>query len=282
MLFPRFDSGALPDFESLSLLALLQGLTEFLPVSSSGHLVLTQAALGFDRPAIGVDVALHVGTLLAVLVVYRADLLRLVKGALSGDLVEPLLIVLGTIPAAVIGLTFRDSIHGLFEKPMTAAWGLVATSGILITGELARRRGEARAADAEARGEDGEESQCPRWHQALLIGVSQALAILPGISRSGTTIACGLLLGLRPAAAARFSFLLAIPTILGAAVLELPGAMEETSGGGLAPLIWATLFAGFVGWGAMRMLLAFLARGAFAWFSVYCLVLGAGVLLFLG
>ena len=116
---------------------------------------------------------------------------------------------------------------------------------------------------------------------ALLIGLAQAVAICPGVSRSGSTIACGLCLGLSPRDAARFSFLLSIPVILGAALLSLPDVAAQ---GGLGvdttTLVWAALFAGFVGWGALRALLAFLGRGAFAWFAFYCALLGGGTLLF--
>ena len=118
------------------------------------------------------------------------------------------------------------------------------------------------------------------YGQAFLVGCAQALAIVPGISRSGSTIASGVLLGLDPGRAARFSFLLSIPAILGAAVLGLPDALEEGTDGSLAPILWAALLAGFVGWGALRMLLAFLGRGAFAWFAIYCTFLGTGALIF--
>lgn len=252
---------------ALLVLALVQGLTEFLPVSSSGHLVLVQHALGLEHASLTVDVALHVGTLCAVLVVYRRDVAAVARDLLRGRAAEALWIALGTLPAVVVGLTAKDAIERAFEAPRVAALGLFVTALLLAGGEAARR---ARAHEA------------PRplgWRVALGVGLAQALAICPGISRSGSTIAAGLALGLAPAAAARFSFLLAIPAIAGAAVLQLPDARTEA----LPPagtLALAVGVAGLVGWFALRLLLAFLGRGAFAWFALYCALLGTGVLLF--
>lgn len=257
---------------SLLLLAVLQGLTEFLPVSSSGHLVLAQTAMGLDEPAIVVDVALHVGTLFAVLAVYRRDVAGLVVGLLDRRWREPLLIALGTLPAVAVGLFAKDAVERAFESPRTAAWGLLGTATLLAVGETLRRRRLRRerapvALDARI---------------ALLVGLAQACAICPGISRSGSTIAMGLALGLAPVAAARFSFLLAIPAIAGAALLQLSDALEPGALGEPGVLLVAVVVAALVGLAALRFLLAFLGRGAFAWFSGYCLVLGLVALSLLG
>ena len=277
----------MPAFAALSFLALLQGLTEFLPVSSSGHLVLAQSVMGLDEPALVVDVALHVGTLVAVLIVYRADLRDLLGGLTQGRWREPLLLALGTLPAVIVGLGFKERVEHAFESPRVAAYGLFVTALLLTIGEVFRRR--RLVADPEGpvgRCEDGSvpESRLPEKPIgagiALCVGVAQAMAICPGISRSGSTIAMGLVLGLAPKQAARLSFLLAIPAILGAAVLQLPDVLEGDALGAPGPLLWAMAFAAFVGWGALRMLLAFLGRGAFAWFAVYCVALGAGFLAF--
>ncbi len=265
------QSAASFDFSALTLLAVLQGLTEFLPISSSGHLVLAQAAMRVDHPALALDVALHVGTLLAVVIVYRRDLLQLLRDVRAGELRETLLLALATLPAAVLGVAFKDKVQSAFHAPQTAAWGLFVTALVLLVGEWARRR---------AKPSDVEHDAPMTWKQALVIGLLQALAIFPGISRSGSTIAAGLVCGLSPTRAARFSFLMAIPAILGAAVLNLPEAIEEGVGGSPAHVVWAVGLAGFVGWGALRVLLAFLGRGAFAWFAVYCVALGSGALLF--
>ena len=269
----------IPEFAALSVLALLQGLTEFLPISSSGHLVLAQAAMGFEEPALTIDVALHLGTLVAVVLVYRRDLFEILREVLGGDLRQVLLLVVGTLPAGIVGVLFKDQLERVFHSPRYAACGLLVTAVVLLAGEAARRR---RVREGAAGVEESASGGAGRlgFGLALLIGTAQAFAIWPGISRSGSTIAAGMLCGLDPRAAARFSFLLSIPAILGAAVLNLPDAVAEGVGGGWQELLWAGLFAGLVGWGALRALLAFLGRGAFAWFAIYCVALGTGTLIF--
>lgn len=261
-------------YAELTLLALVQGLTEFLPISSSGHLVLTERAIGHIQDPLLVDVALHVGTLIAVVAVYRRDVAGLFRDLLAGRLREIALIVLATIPVGLVGILFKDLLRELFQNGTAAATGLLATAVILGWGERGRRK-----ALAEPSGD--REVRPLTILDALLIGCGQALAILPGISRSGTTIAVGLWRGLPAAQAARFSFLISIPAILAATVLELGGVgAGDLTGGEMLLLLWAVLFAGLVGWGALRLLLAFLGRGAFAWFALYCAALGTGTLLF--
>lgn len=260
---------ATSSFAELTLLALIQGLTEFLPVSSSGHLVLTQQALDTTSTPMLVEVALHVGTLLAVVLVYRRSLLKIARDALSGHPRELLLIAVGTLPIVLVGLFAKDAIEELFDSPRAAAFGLLGTAAVLVVGERGRNRAESSEPLELGIG------------QALLLGCAQAVAILPGVSRSGSTIAAGLTMGLAPDRAARFSFLLSIPAICGAAILQLKDYGEDTAGTpDVGVLIWAVLFAGFVGWGALRMLLAFLDKGAFLWFALYCAALGTGYLVF--
>jgi undecaprenyl-diphosphatase len=270
------------DYEALTLLALIQGLTEFLPVSSSGHLVLAQAALGVDEPALALDVALHVGTLLAVLVVYRAAVLRLVRDVLRGQFGEARLLVIGTLPAGVIGVLFKDQIQAAFHRPDLAAIGLFVTALVLVAGEWIGRRRAADPKDSEDAAAEADDrlDEVIGWKGALLVGVFQACAIVPGISRSGSTIVAGMFCGLTPRKAARFSFLLSIPAIAGAAILSLPDVSREGFASGPMPVVWATFLAGFVGWGALRVLIAFLGRGVFAWFAVYCTALALGALAF--
>lgn len=274
--------GDAAEFARWTLLALIQGLTEFLPISSSGHLVLVQSALGLEEPALGLDIALHVGTLVAVFVVYRRDLSEIVSRAFSGDLTEVVLLVVGSIPAAVVGIGLKDRIHAAYGSERMAALGLLLTAAVLAVGAWVQARRGGRAVDhGEAElPADPPRSLGKRLLPAFLVGCSQAMAILPGVSRSGSTIVAGILLGESPARAARFSFLLSIPAILGAAVLQIPDAVQGGQGGGGLAILWYAAFAGFVGWGALRVLLAFLARGAFRWFSVYCAALATGVLLF--
>lgn len=250
----------------LFFLAVVQGLTEFLPISSSGHLALLAHAFGHASSSLWIEVSLHLGTLAAVLVFYRRSVRDIARDALSGRPREALWIALGTLPAVAAGLLAKDAIEAHAHDPRLAGAGLCVTALVLVAGELGRRRQVDRPQPRTlgARG-------------ALVIGLAQALAILPGISRSGSTIAAGLLLGLQPAAAARFSFLLSIPAILGASVLTAREA-GATGGPGAGALALAVAVSAVVGWFALRFLIAFLGRGAFGWFAAYCALLGLTVL----
>ncbi|HPQ38807.1 MAG TPA: undecaprenyl-diphosphate phosphatase, partial [bacterium] len=201
------------------ILGAIQGITEFLPISSSGHLVLAQSILpGFSAPGLVFDVVLHAGTLVAVLAYYRLDLIRLARG-LAGGLPENenrdsrrwiLGLLLATIPAAVVGVIADDAIEALFESPVFTAAFLCVTGLILFLGEWlkSRHREHMDASSAMTPG---------RW---LTVGIAQALAIIPGISRSGSTMAAGLAVGWSRETAARFSFLLMIPAVSGAVLLK--------------------------------------------------------------
>ena len=268
----------LPDAAGVLILALVQGLTEFLPVSSSGHLVLMGEALQIAGSGLFLTIALHMGTLLAVVIVYRQALRDALVGLFRGSPREALMVGLGTLPAVVVGLTLHDVVVQRFQSARSAAAGLLVTAVILwISNRVARLRPGA-PTTGPVTGVAGSVGPL----DALIIGCGQAIAILPGISRSGTTIACGLLRGLAPADAARFSFLLSVPAVLGAAVLELAPLVN---GGERAPIggllvLWGIALSALVGWAALRVLLVFLARGAFQWFAIYCLALGLGFLLF--
>ncbi len=256
-----------PSLFTLLVLGLVQGVSEFLPISSDGHLVLTQELLGFQGARLAVDVALHLGTLVAVLVVFRRDLAGLVRQVLRGDWSETGLLALGTLPAAVVGLGLKHWIESLFESGVAAAAGLLVTAGFLWVGERARQR-QSRAADTPVRALD--------WRDALWIGVFQSFAILPGVSRSGTTIATALVRGVEAGAAARFSFLLSIPAVAGAVLLEVPGLVGAGGfGWELALAVGATFVVGVL---ALRTLLAFLGRGAFRWCAYYCVAVGLAAL----
>lgn len=260
------------------LLGIIQGLTEFLPISSSGHLVLGEHLLGFmagERHDVLLEVVLHLGTLLAVVVAYWQDLKALVLSLLPAN-ADPeaatqraqsrrliLLLIVGSIPAALVGILLKEQITGLFSEPRVVAGLLLVTALILFIGDRARK-GESEA----------EESG---WWKSLLIGMAQAFAILPGISRSGSTIVTGLLLGLRPIEAARFSFLMSIPAVGGAALLEFKDVLESAQPPALDAL---TLIAGFsasaiVGYLALQWLLVAVERRNLSWFALYCLLLGS-------
>lgn len=255
-------------FESI-LLGILQGLTEFLPVSSSGHLVIAQSLLtGFDGPAAAFDVLLHGGTLLAVLAYFRKDIVQILKDMGDpglGGLRLPILLLVGTLPAGIVGVGFGDSIKPLFSSPSVASVGLIFTSALLLLAWKLGRGGDRTMAGLTV-------------PAALLIGTFQAMAIVPGVSRSGATIAAGLFLGLTGPVAARFSFLLAIPAIGGALVLESGSLLQA----GLSISYMAgALSAAVVGWASIALLMRILDRGNLLPFAAYCLALGVLSLLFL-
>jgi undecaprenyl-diphosphatase len=197
------------DLEALWL-GIVQGLTEFFPVSSSGHLVIFESLLGLEMHGLLFEVAVHVATLVAILIFYQRRIRGLVVGVLHGrtDSIRYVgKLALATVPAVLVGLTAKDFISAQFSSAPAVGCLLLVTGGIVWTTRFTRRTG-------------GMEE--PTWAGALLIGVAQAFAILPGISRSGSTVAAALALGVAPVQAAEFSFLLGIIAITGAAVLILP------------------------------------------------------------
>jgi len=265
----------------VALLGVLQGLTEFLPVSSSGHLslgsaLLARTALRVPEAGLAFNVVLHLGTLVAVGAVFGRDLVGLLREALRGRPRDLLLVVLGSVPAGAVGVGLSDWFESFSENPDVAAACLFATSIVLLAGEWARRRNEARA---KARGHT-EAEQPLRVRDVLVVGCAQAVAILPGISRSGATIAAGLLCGLTPRAAARLSFLLGFVAIAGAALLEVPKALGE-GGASLGGLGLGFALSTVVGLLSLKLLLVAIGRGAFRWFALYCGLLGASWFLFL-
>ncbi len=256
----------------LLLLAVVQGLTEFLPVSSSGHLVLFQSWIDAYQGDVFLDVVLHVGTLLAVLAVYRREVFRLAR--FDAPAVQYLVaLVVGTLPAVVVGLVFKEAIEALFHSPRAAAVALIVTGLILLSTRRAGRQGRKLPGDWHP--------VAPPLHKALMIGCAQAMAIVPGISRSGSTIAASLWLGLAREEAARFSFLLSVPAILGALVLTLldGGITSEASPLGL--VLGAAVAFG-VGLFAIRLTALMVVQKHFWKFAFYCLPLGVLVWLLLG
>ncbi len=252
------------EFLKMIALAVIQGLTEFLPVSSSGHLVLTQHFLGALEGDIFFDIVLHVGTLGSVMVVYRKDIFRLLKfdKPAIGYLLS---LVVGTLPAVAVGLLAKDFIESLFHSPLFAAGGLLFTSLILFSTRFSK--------DSGAGLPEPWEPKAVAPVQALVIGMAQAFAILPGISRSGSTIAASLWLGVARAEAARFSFLLSIPAIGGALVLQLLGG--ELGGRSDMPMLLGAAMASFaVGLLAIRWTALAVVQAHFWKFGFYCIVAG--------
>ncbi|MBW2066405.1 MAG: undecaprenyl-diphosphate phosphatase [Deltaproteobacteria bacterium] len=263
------------------LLGIIQGLTEFLPISSSGHLVLFQDLLGFKEPALLLDTALHLGTLVSILVFFRSDIRSMFsetwsfsRGMVAGD-VRPaeineypsaaltLWMVIGTIPTALMGLSFRGPIEALFGSTTLVGTALIFT-GLAI--------GISRLIPAGY----GEKTDVGLF-RSLLVGLAQGLALVPGISRSGTTIVCGLLLKMDRELAARFSFLLAIPAVIGALGLQI-----KVGGLGNEPvsvLLMGFLASTLTGLLALKLLLRIVKKGRLYYFAPYCWALGLAVLL---
>jgi undecaprenyl-diphosphatase len=248
------------------LLGIVQGLTEFLPVSSSGHLVIAQELLGIhDEGGLLFEVSVHVATLAAILVFYRSRIGRLIAGALGGNAEAWRYIgklALGTVPALFVGLFARDTIESFFAMPSVVGWGLLVTGAFLWT-----TRWTLPVAKAEE----------PGWTAALWIGCAQAVAIIPGISRSGATVAAALALGVAPAAAAEFSFLLGVVAISGAAVLMIPelSAVSPDQWSGLLTGAGAAMVSGLL---ALWLFVWLLKQRAFYAFAYYDWAVGALVL----
>jgi undecaprenyl-diphosphatase len=254
------------------ILGIVQGLTEFLPVSSSGHLVLMQKIFGITIPAMFFDTMLHMGTLLAVFVVLWQDIYAILK-----KIIQPLtgFLILATIPAVAAALVFGDIIEHAFESGQFLGVSFLLTSVLLIGSELLSRR---------ANTETLKKCENMNWLDALVIGILQAVAIIPGISRSGATISGALSRRLDRDFAARFSFLLSIPAILGAVVLQtkdlITGAAAEVTGEniGAAAVIAGTVSAAVVGFFAVKLMLKMIREKSLFGFAIYTAVLGILVL----
>tara|TARA_S200000501_G_scaffold111109_1_gene104535 strand:+ start:3806 stop:4564 length:759 start_codon:yes stop_codon:yes gene_type:complete len=239
------------------ILGIIQGLTEFLPISSSGHLVLSQVILGIQIPGNDFEVLLHIGTLCSILVVFNNDIKNILFTLSSKETQRFILMIfVGTIPAVIIGLGFKDEIEKLFDNIIVVGFALLFTGITLISSFYFKN-----------------ENKKNTITKACLIGIAQAIAIIPGISRSGITISFALLLGLDARQAAKFSFLLAIPVISGAGILmaiDLRDGFSLDMYNGISGLLSSFL----VGVVALKWLLAWLEGGKFHYFGIYCFLIG--------
>ncbi|MCX7821829.1 MAG: undecaprenyl-diphosphate phosphatase [Syntrophobacterales bacterium] len=273
------------DIFSAFILGILQGVTEFLPISSSGHLVVAQWLLGFKEPEVFFDVVLHMGTFLAVIIVFRRDLSTLFFEALEilrilikksyttkgytlfRFIAETMIgkVIVGTIPAVVVGFFFKDQIETLFASPFIVGINFFITGALLIL---------TRWAPIYPKGYFNE----PTYLHALIIGIAQAIAIAPGISRSGSTISTALITGCSQRASGTFSFLLFVPAVLGAITLEIPNIGSSNN---IPPtaLIVGFLTSFIVGYTSLKLLLRTVLKGSFYRFGFYCFVVGIVTLL---
>jgi undecaprenyl-diphosphatase len=262
------------------LLAILQGFTEFLPVSSSGHLVLMQELLNLHDPQMIIfDVFVHFGTLISVVFVFWKDLLEILQSFVKAFTAVRLkkeyekteyfqlgiAIIIGSIPAGIIGLLYRHQIEAAFTDPKLVAMNLVITGLILFLTRLSKPIQGKKVGLAAA----------------FIIGIAQAVAILPGISRSGSTMSTALYLKISPMLAARFSFLLSVPVIAGAALLEGYKLFKYGGTLGTLPFVVGTAVSAIAGYFAIKVLLKIMEKGKFSWFAFYCLTIGILGILFI-
>jgi len=259
------------DIVTAIVLGIVQGLTEFLPVSSSGHLVLTQKIFGVYAPGLFFDTMLHIGTLSAVFVVLWKDIWEILK-----KIIQPLTgyLIIATIPAVIFALAFKDKIESAFESGRFLGICFLITSALLVTAEQLAKRAEVKRS--------GENMN---WLDAVIIGIFQAIAIAPGISRSGATISGALSRKLDRDFAARFSFLLSIPAILGALVLQVKDIVkgEALSAAGESigalPIAFGTITAAIVGFFAVKLMLKIVREKSLYGFAIYTAAIGILVII---
>jgi undecaprenyl-diphosphatase len=272
------------------ILGVVQGITEFLPVSSSGHLVLLQEIFGIEEPTLLFDTMVHVGTLVAVCSVLWKDIWDILK-----KIIQPLTLylIIGTIPAVVAALLFRGSIEAAFSSTSFLGFAFLITTGLLIFSELFYKRKSGAPGDkvdnkVEVSNEGpaeihptGKDSEKMTWMDALIIGVFHAVAITPGISRSGATLSASFFRGLSRDFAVRFSFLLSIPAILGALVLQLKELGGEGASGGIGaiPLVAGAVAAAVVGFFSIKLMLKIVRERSLLGFALYTCILGIFVLI---
>ncbi len=257
------------------ILGLVQGASEFVPISSSGHLVLVPWLLGWPQPGLIFDTVVHWGTLVAILAYFWRDFIALARAwgrsLASRNLGEPeariaWLIIVGTLPTALMGYVGEDFFESLFSAPIWVA-GLLLVTGLIL-------------ALSEWLGQRRKEPHQLTFLDSIIIGIAQGCAIAPGISRSGATMAAGLFRGLKREAAARYSFLLATPIIFGAGLLKLLDLFKmEDATAHLPPLIFGFLTAAISGYLCIRFLLSYLQRGKLYAFAIYCWLAGSICLL---
>lgn len=287
-------------FEAI-LLGLLQGLTEFLPVSSSGHLQIGKELLGIDTSGdLVFEVVVHAATVLSTIVVFRKQIWELlkslfVKDGLFRSIAHPskfndgtdyvLKILLSMIPVFIVGMFFKDAVEGLFGSSIhVVAGALLVTAALLllsdnankIFGRCCRR---CKCAEADAVSDKGRRNGISYW-QAFVVGLGQAIAVIPGLSRSGTTIATGLLCGVKRDVVAQFSFLMVLIPILGEAFLEIVGGDMVSSTVGALPLVLGFISAFVAGLFACKVMIALVKKTKLGWFALYCAVVAVLIFIF--
>jgi len=257
------------------ILGLVQGLTEFLPVSSSGHLTIGRELLGVEASGdLVFEVTVHAATVLSTIVVFRKEILKLLQGLFKFKMNDEtdyiLKIVVSMIPVFVVGMFFKDYVEDLFASMTVVGLALLVTALLLSFSDFASKKAQA---------ENSARNGISFW-QAFAVGIGQALAVIPGLSRSGTTISTGLICGVKREVMAQFSFLMVLVPILGEAFLDLVGGEMVASSIGALPLIIGFVAAFVSGLFACKVMIALVRKARLSWFALYCAIVGILVLIF--
>jgi undecaprenyl-diphosphatase len=254
-------------YEAL-IFGLVQGLTEFLPVSSDGHLEIVKYLFGGIEESFLFSVVVHGATVLSILVVFWKEIVKLLKGVfrftMNDEMVYALKIIVSMIPVAIVGFTMRDKVEALFVADMDITGSfLLVTALFLLVGHFVPKR-----------------DKPVTYGGAFLMGIAQALAVLPGVSRSGSTISTGLMLGNSKNELARFSFLMVIIPIIGANFMQVISTEPQAVNGVLFPLIIAFVAAFVSGYAACRWMINIVRKGKLGWFAIYCILVGLALIIF--
>ena len=254
-------------YEAL-IFGLVQGLTEFFPVSSDGHLEIVKYLFGGIEESFLFSVVVHGATVLSILVVFWKEIVKLLKGVfrftMNDEMVYALKIIVSMIPVAIVGFTMRDKVEALFVADMDITGSfLLVTALFLLVGHFVPKR-----------------DKPVTYGGAFLMGIAQALAVLPGVSRSGSTISTGLMLGNSKNELARFSFLMVIIPIIGANFMQVISTEPQAVNGVLFPLIIAFVAAFVSGYAACRWMINIVRKGKLGWFAIYCILVGLTLIIF--
>ncbi|MBQ0024731.1 MAG: undecaprenyl-diphosphate phosphatase [Bacteroidales bacterium] len=250
------------------ILGIVQGLTEFLPVSSSGHLAIGKEILGVEASGdLVFEVLVHTATVLATIIVFRKQIVRLLSGLFKFKYNEEteyiVKICISMIPVLIVGVFFKDYVEDLFSSLIVVGVALLVTAALLFFSDGVKKPSEGIS-----------------YKQAFIVGLGQAFAVVPGLSRSGTTISTGLLCGVRRESVAQFSFLMVIVPILGEAFLDVVGGDIASSSTGLVPLALGFLAAFVSGLFACRVMIALVKKARLKWFALYCAIVGLAVVIY--
>ncbi len=264
-------------FEAV-ILGLIQGLTEFLPVSSSGHLEIGRVLLGAKtNEDLMFTTMVHAATVLSTIIVFRKQIFNLLKGFFQfkyNDETDYLFkIAVSMIPIMIVGLFFKDQVEALFDSIKVVGYALLLTSALLFFSDYTSRRKDGAQSGKDVR------NGISYW-QAFVVGLGQALAVIPGLSRSGTTISTGLICGVRRDVMAQFSFLMVLIPILGETFLELIGGEFVNTSVGALPLALGFLSAFVSGLFACKVMIALVKKAKLSWFAIYCLIASACIFIF--